>query len=356
MKRNIFKDEAFDDLHYSTRNVDSYNRTSNFIISGRGSGKSTTLGLKAYEYFANTGAPYFYFRRRKINISEPYILSLQDSLNKFLRNPIVFKYNKASINRGMVDIYVNDFRFLRLIALSNDLQSLKSYFLKDTGGIIYDEFICDLLKGEKYLKEEPFIVKEIYTTYARECSRKLKIYYAGNPYSLFNPFFMDRKIEPEKLKLGEIYAPKGVDYVVDYYKAKPELIEKMKKENPFFNEFDYAEYALQGINVSDRSILIEKQHPKGFKLLNVYFLNGKNLGVFTGENKTIDYWISFIDVSKINREVYCFDISDLSSNRKVLTLRDLRNSHALANATRSRRVGFSDINVYYYFLEIYKYL
>ena len=349
----------WDNEHYTFNKIDSYDRVMNMIISFRGSGKSTSANvLKLYAGYLS-GTPWIVFRRLKVHLNEEYINSIQGTINKFLKEPIEFTYKKGDIKSGEVDVYVGEKLFCRFIALSCELSMIKSYFVKNCGGILFDEFICDMRMGEKYLKNEYFKFQEIYTTYCREAKRKLKCYLVGNPYSLYNPYFLNLGISPAKLKCGEIYAPKNKMYVVEWYEGKESLKKKIEEKNPFLTQDEsYREYALNGVNVDDKDIKLVPIHPRAFKLKQVYFVENQNIGIY--ENTTgkgdLYYWAELIDVDKITRDVYCLSINDLSSNRIALSISDLRDNRSLATAMRLRHFGFKNIEAYYLFLEIYKLL
>ena len=349
----------WDNIHFSFNNIDSYNRPFNFVISGRGSGKTTTAAVRKLYAGWKAGTPWIVFRRLKVELNEEYITGIEGVINDFIKKKIIFTYKKGNLQSGMIDVFVEDKLFCRFVALSCSLAMLKSYYVRNCGGTMFDEFICSLKNGEKYLKNEFFKFKETYTTYNRYSKGILKCYLLGNPYSLYNPYFLNMGVEVEKLKVGEIYAPKGRNVVVDFFEITPELKKLILKKNPLFDfDEEYKSYALNGSVVDDKNIRLVKIHPNGFKLSQVYFIQDKNLAIYYNatDKGELNYWVSLVDTKEITRKVYCLDINDLSTNRVALSLNDLRQNRNLANAMRTNLIGFKDINCYYLFLEIYRLL
>ena len=72
-----------DDLHFSFREVDSYNKPFNFIISEREAGKTTAMVLKMWKAFQENRTSLI-LRRQAVDITDLYIDSIQNVLNKFI--------------------------------------------------------------------------------------------------------------------------------------------------------------------------------------------------------------------------------------------------------------------------------
>ena len=198
------------------------------------------------------------------------IESIQDNIiNKFTDDNVRFQYNKSSMRDGIVDLKIDGKLYMRILALSKPARFIKQSLLKDVGVIVFDEFIVNQRQGEKYLNQEAFKISEIYTTYKRERIDKgkpLKMYFLGNPYSLYNPIFMWLKIQPSKLHLGECLV--GDNYVVEWYKLTEALKQKILADNPLYTfDEEYKSYAFDGQPILDTNIKVEPQVPSRFSLL-----------------------------------------------------------------------------------------
>ena len=202
-----------DNLHFNYSEIDGYAKPFNFIISEREAGKSTATWLKVYNKFKKEGKPSIVIRRQIADITEVYITDIQEVINKFMPEDekLQFIFKKGSLKEGIADIKLlvngEEKLFLRVVALSNPMSRIKSLIVRNLAYIIFDEFICNMRLGEKYLPDEAFKFKEVYNTFQRETSN-LKAYFCGNPYSLYNPYFVWIGVPTNKLKRGTILAGK----------------------------------------------------------------------------------------------------------------------------------------------------
>ena len=175
-----------DNIHFSLRTINGYNLPFNFIISEREAGKSTAIWLQSYDTWCKEGKTTLVIRRKVVHITKAYIDDICQIIRKFRDESCMFEYSQSTIKEGIVDIYINEKRFVRICALSVDITALKSLVLRDLKFIIFDEVLCNTRFGERYLKDEATKYMECYNTFRRE-SENLKCYFLGNPYSLYNP-------------------------------------------------------------------------------------------------------------------------------------------------------------------------
>lgn len=150
--------------------------------------------------------------------------------------------------------------------------------------MFFDEFICNLRGGEKYLKDEHFLIQEIYTTYNREAATPIRIMAAGNPYSTYCPLFVGLGVQTSLLKPGKFVV--GDDYVIDCFQAPPELKEKILAANPMY-QFDnaYKRYAFGGEAVNDANIKLHKCEPAAFKMKWVFKFGNQFISVHENSSK-----------------------------------------------------------------------
>ena len=346
-----------DNIHFNTRKIDGYNLPFNFIISEREAGKSTAIWLKAYKEFVDNESTILVIRRKVVHITKAYIDDIAQIINKFTDDKIVFQYSQSTIKEGIVDIYINEKRFMRICALSVDITALKSLVLRNLKYIIFDEFICNQRFGEKYLKDEATKFMEVYNTFRRE-SEGLKCYFMGNPYSLYQPMFLFFNVDTSKLKRGAIITDKK-SYVIQCYEITPELREKILKENPLY-QFDnaYTKYAFEGKNVNDENIIIRSKLPPNFKLLYVFKSANRYIGLYRQDiffESDILYYAEFIPVEKISkrRDIICFDFEELVDRVVMLSPDERYKFQKIKDAMRKRLIAFNSIECYYLLEEIY---
>ena len=346
-----------DNIHFNTRKIDSYNLPFNFAISEREAGKSTAFWLKSYNAFVENGSTTLVVRRKVVHITKAYIDDIAQIINKFTDDRVIFQYSQSTIKDGIVDIYINEKRFMRICALSVDITALKSLVLRDLKFIIFDEFICNQRFGEKYLKDEATKFMEVYNTFRRE-SEGLKCYFLGNPYSLYNPYFMFFGVNTAKLKRGAIVSDKK-SYVIQCYEILPELRKKILEENPLY-QFDnaYTKYAFEGQNVNDQNIIIRDKLPPNFRLLYVFKTANKYIGLYRDSiwsEEDILYYCQFLNGESISkrRDIICFDFEELVERTVMLSPDERYKFQRVKDAMRKRLIAFSSIECYYLIEEIY---
>ena len=352
----LYKDDG---LHFTTREIDGHHRPFNAIISEREDGKSTAVIIgKAVRSYIDKGTPSLIFRRRKVDITDIYIDDLSRMINKFIDQEIKINYSMTSLRKfGMVDLKIGDKVIFRLIAISTTLSNLKSLFLPNVKYFIFDEFICNTRLGEKYVAGEAFRFSEIYRTFNREAKEPIICYFLGNPYSLYNPFFVDWGVPTKKLKRGVILT--GKNWAVQCHEMKPELKEYIIAHDPTY-QFDnsYTRYSFDGANINDSNIPLYDKLPENYRLLYVFKIDEKMMGIYQNTNYLkeveFDYCIEFINFSiSKRRDIYVFDFKDLIEKSIVVANEDRFRFSKIKNAMRKRRIEFHSIECYYLFEDIY---
>ena len=346
---------TLDDLHYNFREIDGYQKPFNFVISARECGKTTAAWLKIYSNWKKGKRPWIYLVRTAVEITEALIESIFDTtIRKFTDDRIELKYNKGTFKDGITDVYLNGEIFIRIVSLSIPLRRIKLAVLKDIGGVLMDEYIIDPKTGEKYIKnkEEAFKIKEAYSTWRREADGILKCYFLGNPYSLFNPLFVDWGVDTGKLKRGSFYI--GDNFIIQWATLHPLLREKLLKENPLYEfDEDYKGYALDGETKNDKNIRLG-QKPDNFRLKFVFRIAGQIIGVF--QNTFFEdprYFVDYIESYSKDRTAFAFDFEELVERTALVGLEERMILQRFKEAFRKRSILFSCVPVYYYIEEIY---
>ncbi|MBR5990928.1 MAG: phage DNA encapsidation protein [Bacilli bacterium] len=351
-----------DNIHFTFRTVDGYNLPFNFVISEREPGKSTAMTLdKLYKCWKENGETSVLVRRRVVHITEAYINDLAEIINKFTDDAVTFEFSKGSLKDGIVDVKIAGKRFIRVVGLSVDITQLKSLVERNLRYMIFDEFICNPKFGEKYLKDEATKFMEVYNTFRRE-AKNLKVYFLGNPYSLYNPYFMFFGVDTSKLKRGAIVSD-GKSYVIQCYEMTKELKEKIMRENPLY-QFDntYTRYAFEGQNINDQNIIIRTQIPEHYPLRYAFRVQGKVIAVYSADWMHVDmktaefaYYARFVEPLSISkrRDIICFDFDELVENTALLSPEDRNKFSKLKTAMRNRDIAFSTIECYYLLEEVY---
>ena len=371
-----------DNLHYSFRPIDGYNKAFNIVLSPREPGKTTSMWMdKIYLPWKKNHKPWIYLVRQAVEIDDALIESIfSTNMNKFTDDNLQPIYKASSFSDGIVDIFlevkhlekkevkqedgsmkVQDVEvlekhlFFRIVSLNIKMYRIKKAILRNIAGVFMDEFIINPKFAEKYLPKEFERIQEAYSTWRREAAGALKMYFCGNPYSLFNPLFVGLKVDISKLKRDSFYV--GDTFVIHWAILSEELRKKILEENPFYKfDEEYANYAVEGCAVNDKNIRLGKQ-PRNFYLSFVLRMNGKFIGVF--QNNYMEaledrYFCKFLDEVSARRTIYCSDFTEMMERSILVSMDERMKLKRYKEAMRKRLVTFEDINVYYYMEEVYK--
>lgn len=347
--------EQWQSFRYSFREINGYNKAINVVISPREPGKTTAAWMQlVYWPWKKTKKPSIYMVRQTNEITDALITSIEDIFNKFTDDNVKLEYTKSSMADGIVDCKINGEILFRIVSLSIQMRRIKLAVLRKINVVLMDEYIIDPNTKEKYQKNEAFKIKEAYTTWRRESEGVLKMYFLGNPYSLYNPLFMWLGVQTEKLKPGAIIT--GDFWVVQCYQMNDELKAFILKNNPLY-EFDdsYRKYAFDGAAINDANIRIGKQ-PQGFKLLFLFHFENKILGIYRNDafiDQDNYFFCKFVQTYSEQRIVFAFEFSDLINNAIIMSNDERTKMNHFKMAMRNQKVLFEDINAYYVALSIY---
>lgn len=343
------------------RPIDGYNKAINIVISPRELGKTTSMWLdKIYFPWKKNHKPWIYLVRQAVEIDEALIESIfSTNMNKFTDDHLEPIYKPSTFSSGIVDIYlkVNDENvlFVRIISLNIKMYRIKKAILRNVAGVFMEEFIINPKFDEKYLPKEYERIQEAYSTWRREADGVLKMYFMGNPYSLFNPLFVGLGVDIAKLKRDSFYV--GDFFVIHWAVISKELRAKILEENPFYKfDEDYNQYAVEGCAVNDKNIRLATL-PRGFSLHFVLKIDNKYIGIFKNnylQDLEDRYFCKFLDEVSSRRTIYCFDFEEMVERSILVSLDERMKLQRFKEAVRKRLVSFEDINVYYYIEEVYK--
>lgn len=345
-----------DNIHFNPRNLDGFPHPFKFAMGARELGKTTVIWVsKIYNGWIKDGRPWIYLTRQVADISEALLTTIEDTINKFIETPVRFRYTKTELKSGIVDIYIGDKKFFRIVALSISLRRIKLAVVPGLKGVFMDEYIINPKTGERYVKDEAFKLKEAYTTWVREAPG-LKMYFTANYYSLYNPLFATFGIDTNALKVGATLTSELL--VVEWQPLKDELRDQILAKNPLY-QFDeeYKAYAIGGEVINDKSAIICDK-PHNYPLKTLFKVGTKYYGVYQNPefNDELSFYVEEVKQVSKKRQVLCVDLQDLAENCRLLMPGDKLRFLRFKNAICNNDVGYSDINAYYTFIEVFKLL
>ena len=356
-----------DNIHYTFRAINGYPQPFKFVISPREPGKTTAAVWEIMHKNYIKGGITILLMRNNVDITEGYIYSIQENNNKFDDAPkLKLSWKADELKGGIVHIYNEDSSsgekrlFAVCVSLSTKNSIRKRLQYPNAKAMIMDEFICDLSVGEKYLKGEYARFLETYNTFNREYRNKngekasMPVYFLGNPYSLYNPYFVGLKVNTRLLHPGAIIS--GPNYVIQCYQLTEELKQLILKSNPLY-QFDdsYTRYAFNGMAVQDEKIPLCETLPKNYSLKFIFKIENKYIECYRGDtfDTVLFWWIRLCDNSSSNKIAYCFDYEELVARCALISLQDRKLFTNLKTAIKYRRIDFNCIECYYLFKEIY---
>lgn len=364
--------KKLDNLHYDFRRIDSQNKPFNLIVSAREAGKTTAATLKkAWKVFTKYNWKSIFLRRQIADITDLYIESFQENLNTFVDENIYLEYKKLDKASGSVKIYCKNpltnkkELFIIIIGMSQKIQRIKSNVIRNLAYIFYDEFIINPKWQESYLPYEFDKIKEAYSTFKRflplqweKAGKYVKIYFFGNPYTVYSPFTeafnVDyTKMKPDTLIVGDVWA-------VENYQLKPELVAKIQKANPFYRQNDeYTNYALKGIAINDLNVRLGKL-TNGYTLKFIVNIENDRIGIYKNSTPIADddrrYFCKKNPPENANKDIFCFSFDDLADGKILYNKTDNASFDLFKRAMRNNWVVFDDIGTYYKIRQVYTFL
>lgn len=357
-----------DGLHYNSRTIDSYNKTFNFVISEREPGKSKVLWLKAWKAFKHEHRPSIYLVRNAADMTADAIYEVENLLNLWLKYKIELTFAKGDCGSGICDVYYKDQVFVRFLSMNVNKRRFKSRRLERIKYFLMDEFIIDNRHGEKYLTDEAGKFKEIWNTYKR-CATDYglsipKCYFMGNPYSVYNPYFIWLNVPLADIHPGAFLVSDKEDYAIECYQLKPELRAKLLKENPAYKFDDaYRRYAFDGCAINDQTFDVVPKKPDGYKLRFIFRIQNKYVNYYylpldrhPGIQDWGKYWVEVSEDYKGSKTVYAVDFNNLIAGTELKTFETTSCMIRLKECIGKRDITYQSIEAGYLTEAIYKIL
>lgn len=262
-------------IYYSLDKIKSYDRLFNFIIGGRGIGKTYACKKYGIDHFLKTGKQFIYLRRYKEEIKPLKNGKFFEAVASEFPG-YIFRTNGDALQLAEEPPENGKPLWITcgyLINLSTALVR-KSVDYSQVDMIIYDEFIIP--KGYiKYLPNEVQSFLDFYETVAR-MREDVKVYFLSNSISSFNPYFTYFKIKPPSA--GEFYKQKQL--VVEM--CKNEEFMEAKKQTKFGQLIDgteYGRYAIDNEFYQDSPVFIADRSKKAKYYCTIIY-SGKNIGIW----------------------------------------------------------------------------
>ena len=275
----------------------------NFILSPRGTGKTTSTRNWMVRNALKTGKTFAVLRRRKPDMDST-VSGFMASTNQFF--PDLEHTTKGSTSYLVVDGKPQ--RFCDYFALSVHARR-RGIELPDLKLIIFDEFTIDTsMEYSRYLNNEVRTFLSLYDTLARPASRApIPCIFLGNNFAEFNPYFQ---------YFGFTLNSKHPVYMNDYIYAElynvPEFAVRAS-ESWFYKLLegtDYGEHSVKGRELNGDSPFVKQIKEKGVPWFNAIY-KGETITVW--DNSELGYlYVSQMYDSGL--QAYAFTVDDNRPN------------------------------------------
>lgn len=256
---------------YNFNKIYSYNATYNFILGGRGIGKTFGAKEKVVKDAIKNGNQFILLRRWKTELKtkDGFMADLK-ARGKFPEWD--FRVNSSQLEFAHMATRDDTKRTWKVagyfVALST-AQSLKGMSFPLVKTIIFDEFIIE--KGSvQYLPNEANAMKNFYSTVDRWEDR-VKVFFLANSVSINNPYFIEYDIEPVPDKEFLSYMD---GFIVCHFPDSEEFKNEVFKTKfgRFIQNTEYSDYAVGNGFKDNNQNLIEF---KGSEALYAFSLETK---------------------------------------------------------------------------------
>lgn len=228
--------------YYKIDKIMSMNAVYNFIVGGRGIGK--TYGFKKYalDAYFKRGDQFIYLRRYKSEMKGrgEFFADIAHLYPKY-----DFRVFGKAAQCAPVETREDNKRkwdtmgfFIALSVAQNE----KSVPYPHVKTILFDEFIIE--KGMiKYLPDEAHVFNNFYSTVDRNLD-KTRVFFMANSVSVMNPYFLEYKIRPDQI--GELQKSHGgfvATHFPDSAAFKNEIYQT--RFGQFVKDTEFADFAIE---------------------------------------------------------------------------------------------------------------
>lgn len=334
--------------YYNYDKLYSYNGTYNFVVGGRGLGKTYGAKQKAIKAAIKKGDQFIYLRRYKEELKAAKATFFADIEHEFPD----WDFKVAGGNAVASHISSRGEKQRKwavigyFIALSTS-QIQKSVSFPRVKTIIFDEFIIE--KGAlHYLPNEDIVFNNFYSTVDRY-KDKTKVFFLANSVSIMNPYFLAYEIVPDE---NNEFVVKFDGFMVAHFPNAEEFQSGVYETafGKFIQGTEYAQYAVANTFTDNNDSLLELKNGKARYMFSLECKNGM-FSVWHDMRKD-EYFVQE-KLPKDNPIVFTLLAERMSVEKTLMTFTD-RPLAYLRTAFKQGRVVFDKPTTRNTFTEIFK--
>lgn len=301
---------------YSFRKVCSYNAVFNFIVGGRGLGKTYGAKVDAVKKFIKKGEQFIYLRRNKGDLAgrHSFFVDFEHEFPEWdfrVRGVVAEGAPVSTRDEGKKRPWKLMGYF---IALSQG-QSFKSVPFTYVTTIIFDEFILE--EGlVQYLPNEATVFLNFYNTVDRTQDR-VTVYFLANSVSIINPHFLYYGIQPRE---GEEFIVKGGGFLVCHLPEAKDYAASVEttRFGQFIKDTDYAQYAVVNKFNDNHDALLDMKDGVAKYEYTIETKKGSFSVWYSGKS---GLWYVQSKLPK-NQTVYCMELNKMTDRKIFANFRD----------------------------------
>ena len=237
----------------------SRNGTFNFVVGGRGLGKTYGAKKKCIKDFIKDGSQFIYLRRYQSEMGVKNTF-FEDVKVEFPEYTFRVNGNRMQLCLSSIgDPSPDDWKTIGFFAVLSKGQSHKSGAYPDVRTIIFDEFILE--NGfTRYIPDEANAFNGFYSTVDRN-QDKTRVLFLANAVSIMNPYFIEYDIQPSD---KSEFVVKANGFLVAHFVTAESFAEQVRttKFGSFISERSFGKYALDNEFADAHQALIGKKTSK----------------------------------------------------------------------------------------------
>lgn len=333
--------------YYKYDKLFSYNATYNFVVGGRGIGKTYGAKKRAIVNAIRRSEMFIYLRRYKTELSAARDTFFSDIQQEFKGYDFRLKSNIAQMSPVKDrDNKRREWHNIGYFFALSTAQSLKSVSFPTVTLIIFDEFILE--RGAfHYLPNEAIVFNNFYSTVDRN-QDKTKVLFLANSVSIMNPYFIEYDVRPNT---NNAFIVKYQGFVVCHFIDSENFSRSVYETafGRFIQNTEYAKFAVGNEFADNNDNLLALKTSRAKYLFTLEC----RTGIFSvwHDSVTSDYFIQ----DKLPKDNVTFTLlSDkMDTNKILVNFNDPQLSY-LRSAFKQAKVVFDKPSTRNTFAEIFK--
>lgn len=349
--------------YYQYGKLLSFNAVYNFLVGGRGRGKTYGAKKKAikdalkggFAKALTTNPQFIYLRRYKTEMSTARNTFFADLIaqNEFPNWDFRVVGNMAQASPiTKRDDKKREWATIGYFIALSTAQTQKSVSFPRVTTIIFDEFIIEL-GNLHYLQNESTVFNNFYSTVDRS-QDKTRVFFLANSVSIMNPYFIEYEIRPNKPDANGVtneFVSMKDGFLVAHFDSSEDFTSSVMETRfgKFIKDTDYAKFAVANEFSDNTDALVSSKDSKSRYMFTLECRNGMFSVWYNMFNN--EYFVQ--DKLPRQQEVFTLLANKMDSDKTLMTFSDMPISR-MRTAFRQGKVTFDKPATRNTFADIFK--